>query len=144
MSLRHEIIRKKLLELEQTTGRLRSWMPSRSSNSNGTSYCSGPWNAALQIASEALFDTGNHILAGAFQESVDEYREIPKRLLARRVLTAETAARLAGFRNVLVHDYAEVDLQRVHAGIQRLDDFDAFVADVEQWLQTTAEESEPH
>ena len=54
------------------------------------------------------------------QESVDEYREIPGRLRARAVLSEETAKRLdglAGFRNVLVHEYADVDLRRVHAGL---------------------------
>jgi len=35
---------------------------------------------------------------------------------------------------VLVHDYARVDVGRVHAGLARLDDFEAFVADVETWL----------
>jgi hypothetical protein len=32
-----------------------------------------------------------------------------------------------------------VDLSRVHAGLERLADFDAFVADVDLWL----EKSEP-
>ena len=41
---------------------------------------------------------------------------------------------LAGFRNVLVYDYAEIDLRRVHARLDRLEDFDAFVSDVEEWL----------
>ena len=91
----------------------------------------------LQIAAEGLFDVGSHILAGEFRESVDEYREIPARLRARDVLTDATATRLeglAGFRNVLVHEYAAVDLRRVHAGLDRLDDFDAFITDVENWL----------
>jgi len=84
-----------------------------------------------------LFDTGNHILAAEFQEVPDEYREIPPRLAARGVISAATAARLdslSGFRHVLVHDYASVDVRRVHAGLARLDDFEAFVADVESWL----------
>jgi uncharacterized protein YutE (UPF0331/DUF86 family) len=91
----------------------------------------------LHLAAEALFDTGNHILAGEFQESADEYREIPPRLAPRGVISVETGKRLeslAGFRNVLVHDYADVDLQRVHARLGRLDDFEAFIADVEGWL----------
>lgn len=68
---------------------------------------------------------------------MDEYREIPGRLRARAVLSEETARRLdglAGFRNVLVHEYADVDLRRVHAGLDRLADFDAFLADVDGWL----------
>ncbi len=91
----------------------------------------------LHIAAEALFDAGSHILAGEFQEAVDEYREIPARLLARDVISRETAKRLeslAGFRNVLAREYADIDLRRVHAGLGRLDDLEAFVADVESWL----------
>lgn len=92
----------------------------------------------LHLAAEALFDAGNHILAAEFQEAPDEYREIPPRLVSRGVISSATAARLeslSGFRNVLVHDYAAVDVLRVHAGLGRLDDFEAFVADVELWLE---------
>ena len=91
----------------------------------------------LHIAAEALFDAGGHILACEFQEAVDEYREIPPRLLAHGVISLETAKRLeslAGFRNVLVHEYADIDLRRLHTGLRRLDDLEAFVADVESWL----------
>jgi uncharacterized protein YutE (UPF0331/DUF86 family) len=80
---------------------------------------------------------GNHVLSAEFQEVPDEYREIPPQLATRGVISAATAARLeslSGFRNVLVPDYATVDVRRVHAGLARLDDFDAFVADVELWL----------
>ena len=41
---------------------------------------------------------------------------------------------LSGFRNVLVHEYAAVDLKKLHASLSRLDGFDAFVADVVRWL----------
>ena len=95
----------------------------------------------LQIAAEALFDAGNHILAAEFQESVDEYKEVPKRLAAPGVLTEATTARLAslsGFGNILLHDYAEIDLAKIHAGLDRLDDFDAFVADAERGLQQSS------
>jgi len=89
------------------------------------------------VAAEGLFDAGNHILSSALQESVDEYRQIPARLAARGVLTAETAARLdslAGFRNILVHEYAAIDLEKLQTSLSRLDDFDAFVGDVVRWL----------
>jgi uncharacterized protein YutE (UPF0331/DUF86 family) len=91
----------------------------------------------LHIAAEALFDAGAHVLAGEFQEAPDEYREIPPRLVSRGVISEATANRresLSGFRSVLVRDYATVDVRRVHAGLARLDDFEAFVADVESWL----------
>ncbi len=137
MPVRPEIVRSKLLDISEALGRLRSWLPVTVDRLEQDIMLRWAVEHGLHLAAEALFDAGNHVLAGEFQESPDEYREILPRLAARGVISAETAKRLeslAGFRNVLVHDYASVDLARVHAGLGRLDDFEAFVADVEAWL----------
>jgi uncharacterized protein YutE (UPF0331/DUF86 family) len=138
--VRAEVVRAKLLDLGETVSRLRAWLPVTLTRLERDLMLQWAVEHGLQLAAEGLFDVGSHILAGEFQESVDEYREIPVRLLARGVLSDATVTRLeglAGFRNVLVHEYAAVDLRRVHAGLDRLDDFDGFVADVEAWLART-------
>ena len=120
MPVRAEVVRKKLLDIGESLGRLRAWLPVTVERLESDLMLQCAVEHGLQIAAEALFDVGSHILAGEFQESVDEYREIPGRLRARAVLSEETAKRLdglAGFRNVLVHEYADVDLRRVHAGL---------------------------
>ena len=139
MPFRKEIVRRKLLDIEQAVSRLRTWAPS-SAQELGTDFmlC---WavERGLQVAAEALFDAGNHVLSGGFHETVNQYREIPVRLVAVGVIRAETGQRLAGlagFRNVLVHDYAEVDLEKVQSVLTRLSDFEAFAADVLAWLDT--------
>ena len=140
MPVRAEVVREKLLDIGQRVGRLRAWLPVTVEQLERDLMLQWAVEHGLQLAAEGLFDVGSHILAGEFQESVDEYREIPVRLLARGVLSDATVTRLeglAGFRNVLVHEYAAVDLRRVHAGLDRLDDFDGFVADVEAWLART-------
>jgi uncharacterized protein YutE (UPF0331/DUF86 family) len=140
MTVEPDVVRRKLLEINEATGHLRSWTPITIERLETDQQLRWAVERGLQVAAEALFDAGAHILAAAFREAVDEYRHIPKRLLARGVLRSETATRLkglAGFRNVLVHEYADIDLKRVHAGLGRLGDFDAFVADVERWLQQT-------
>jgi uncharacterized protein YutE (UPF0331/DUF86 family) len=139
MPLRADIVRKKLLAIEEVTGRLRSWMPITLERITNDVQFQWAVERGLQVAAEGLFDAGNHILSSAFRESVDEYREIPGRLAARGVLTRETEARLkslAGFRNVLVHEYAAVDLEKLVDSLSRLDDFDAFVVDVVHWLDS--------
>lgn len=140
MVVRAEVVRRKLHEIEEAVAHLRSWAVTQDALERDRQL---RWavERGLQVAAEALFDTGAHILAAEFQETVDEYREIPGRLLGRGVISAATADRLkglAGFRNVLVHDYAEVDLGRVVAGVDRLGDFDAFVADVAAFLSAGA------
>jgi uncharacterized protein YutE (UPF0331/DUF86 family) len=42
-------------------------------------------------------------------------------------------ARAVGFRNVLVHDYIDVDDGRVRDNLQRLADLDVFVSQVAAW-----------
>jgi len=44
----------------------------------------------------------------------------------------------AGFRNVLVHQYAEVDDDLVIAGVDRLSDLASFTTQVADWLRQTA------
>jgi uncharacterized protein YutE (UPF0331/DUF86 family) len=59
-------------------------------------------------------------------------------VLARHdVITAELAevlARAVGFRNVLVHGYAEVDDDLVVSQLDRVDRIEAFVGAVSRWI----------
>ena len=138
MTVEPDVVRRKLLEINEATAHLRAWRPVTVGRLETDQQLRWAVERGLQVAAEALFDAGTHILAAEFQEAVDEYRQVPTRLLAHGVLSAASADRLkglAGFRNVLVHEYADIDLERLVAGLDRLGDFDAFVADVERWLQ---------
>lgn len=92
----------------------------------------------LQIAAEALFDIGNHILAGHFRAAPKDYEDIARLLADRGVLTAELAARLkglGGFRNILVHDYLDVDPGIVYDRLQKgLSDFEEFSRQIIRWM----------
>ncbi len=137
MPLRAEVVRRKLLDIEEAVGQLRAWLPVTAGAMRQDRKLQWAIQHGLLIAAEALFEAGTHILAGEFRESTDEHREIPERLLARGVISAETARRLeslCGFRNILVHEYAGIDLERVVLGLGRLDDVESFVADVADWL----------
>ena len=138
MTVEPDVVRRKLLEIEEATAHLRAWHPVTVERLENDQQLRWAVERGLQVAAEALFDAGAHVLAAEFREAVDEYRQIPKRLLAHGVLTATSAERLrglAGFRNVLVHEYADIDPHRLVTGLERLNDFDAFVAELERWLQ---------
>ena len=80
----------------------------------------------LQLAVEILDDLGAHVVARTRSGPVASYSDVPARLLEAGHLTetqALTWRRIIGFRNVLVHDYLEVDLTIVYDVLQhRLDD----------------------
>lgn len=92
----------------------------------------------LRRGLEALFDIGRHVLAKGFAEPAVEYEEIADRLGVHGVLDAARASRLramAGYRNRLVHVYAEVtpaELYRIltRHGDDVLDLLDA----LRQWI----------
>lgn len=48
--------------------------------------------------------------------------------------TAEATATAVGFRNVLVHEYAVVDDDRVVTNLDRLDELERFVGEVASWV----------
>lgn len=97
------------------------------------------WAAAyaLQTTVQALLDAGAHILSGRFKESLRDYGDIVPQLTRHGVLDGPLGRRLAkvsGFRNVLVHEYAAVDYALIHEKLGQLDDLKAFAAAMEAWL----------
>lgn len=83
----------------------------------------------LQLAIEALLDLGNHVIADLHLGTVEWYSDIPRLLHEAGYIDAElreTWTRMIGFRNVLVHDYLDVDRRLVYEALQqRLGDFEA-------------------
>lgn len=67
----------------------------------------------MQVAIEACVDLAYHVIADAGWVPTDSARGAFLRLAEHHVIAAELASRLglaAGLRNILVHEYAEVDL----------------------------------
>lgn len=79
----------------------------------------------LQRAIQNVLDLGSHLLADR-GKAVSEYSEIFAVLAEEGAIPTELAERvrgLAGFRNVIIHDYVDVDLDRVAGFVNdRLDD----------------------
>lgn len=98
------------------------------------------WSAerGLQIAAEAVFDIGNHILSGHFQAAPKDYEDITRLLGQHGVLSGDLAGRLkglGGFRNILVHEYLEVDPKKVYERLRKgLPDFEEFSRQILAWL----------
>ena len=89
------------------------------------------------ITIEGCVDVAQHIVASEQLGSPDANAAAVRMLADHELLTVETADRVAaavGFRNVLVHQYAEVDDGIVIEMLDRLGDFGAFVEQVSRWL----------
>lgn len=91
----------------------------------------------LQVCAQNALDVATHIAASAGRD-VPDYSSAIDRLGELGVLDPEFARRfwaVAGFRNLLVHGYLEVDARRLHAVLnERLEDFVGFAERVGRYL----------
>jgi uncharacterized protein YutE (UPF0331/DUF86 family) len=96
----------------------------------------------LQLCVQNALDVATHLVASAGRDAPD-YASAIDELAALGALPGAFAKRLrpiAGFRNVLVHGYVEVDVARLHRVLtEQLDDFVEFAGHVARYLARTGE-----
>jgi len=94
----------------------------------------------LQLCAQNSLDIATHIAASEGRD-VPDYASAIDELGRLEVLPRDFASQfrsVAGFRNVLVHGYFDVDLELLHRMLsQRLADFEVFAKHVEAYIQTT-------
>lgn len=94
----------------------------------------------MQVALECVLDIGEMIISYENLRKPDSYREIIKILGENKILPKEFARRFAlaaGFRNVLVHMYAEVDIEELYKYLRNnLSDFDKFARYIAVYLKS--------
>jgi len=91
----------------------------------------------LEVAAQACIDIANRIISLEQLEKPQDYYEALLRLGEAGVLPREFAqqlAPLAGFRNILVHEYLDIDWDEVYANLQELGDLYRFMDHVKEWL----------
>jgi uncharacterized protein YutE (UPF0331/DUF86 family) len=75
----------------------------------------------LHLSIECVIDVGNHIISDRGYRKPETYGEIFQILFEKGVLPEELfheVKEMAGFRNVLVHDYVRLDAEKVFGFIQ--------------------------
>lgn len=93
---------------------------------------------ALQLSIQHMLDIGSHILADLGKINIDEYRQIFLKLGTEAVLSPDLSTKLvplAGMRNILVHDYVEIDLKLIREFLKHhLIDFNDFINQTKKYL----------
>ena len=88
----------------------------------------------LQLAIRVILDICNHIVADDRLGLVEEYRDAVRLLGQGGYLDPDLTKRLipmAGLRNILVHDYLEIDRGKLHTLLQDcLEDFEQFAIQI--------------
>jgi len=88
----------------------------------------------LQLAIQAALDVANHIVADDRLGEVTSYGELFELMAAAHWISTDLATKLrsmAGFRNLLVHGYGDIDLSIVRRIVEEdLNDLVVFVGSV--------------
>ena len=94
----------------------------------------------MHMAIETVIDIGNEIISALQLRRPERYKDIPHILAEAGVIPSDFAdeiAKMIGFRNLLVHDYAAIDRALEHEFLQtRLVDFKKFMKYITEWLKT--------
>jgi len=91
----------------------------------------------LQVAIQSLLDIGSHLIAERGFREAESYADIIDILGEGKVFPKAFAARIrgmAGLRNILVHDYLEVDPKELRRHLGRLVDFERYCQHVIAYL----------
>ena len=93
----------------------------------------------LQLAIQCTIDIGSHLLSGSGTERPADYKNVNLGLGRQGIIPSDFAQRfqgIAGFRNILVHQYLQVDVEIVYEQLkQGLEDFEQFMVFVHKYLQ---------
>lgn len=93
----------------------------------------------LQLAIESSLDVGEMIISSLNLRKPEEARQVIIILAEEGILPKEFGSRFAsvsGLRNILVHEYAEIDLERIYNYLQEnLSDFDLFAREIARFIK---------
>lgn len=123
-----ELVRRHLMALDEALTNLRKHQgrPRRALEDPDEAWTV---ERGLQLCAQNALDIATHLSAASGRDAAD-YASAIDHLATLGVLPADFAKRfraIAGFRNVLVHGYLSVDLDRIHGLLNdRLDDFVEF------------------
>lgn len=92
----------------------------------------------LIAAATLVFDVLDHILAARFGVYPETYEDILRLSFEKGIISPELFQNirgLGGFRNILVHQYLQVDMSELHRGLQKaFMVFPRFSREILDWL----------
>jgi uncharacterized protein YutE (UPF0331/DUF86 family) len=131
-------IERRLDELSERLARLQPLREKSRAEFDQDPYLRDIVERNLEIAAQCCIDISHRIISLENARKPIDYYDAILRLGELGVLSPSFArhlAPLAGFRNILVHEYLGVDWDQVYDNLQQLQDLEQFADAIRQWLQ---------
>ncbi len=86
---------------------------------------------------QIVIDIACHVVNKFNLGNPKSYGECIESLQNEKYIDNELALKLKGmigFRNILIHDYIEIDLKKLYAMLSNIDDFKYFISTIKQYI----------
>lgn len=130
-------IERRLDELNERLARLQPFQIRNRAEFDADPYLRDIVERNLEIAAQCCIDICHRIIALENARKPVDYYEAILIMSELNILPAEFARRLAplaGFRNILVHEYLGIDWKHVYANLQNMSDLFTFSEYIRKWL----------
>lgn len=133
-----ETINEKLENLKKYVGYLKEYRKFSLEDIKKDYTLQGAIRYYLQIACECVIDICEIIISGLGLPKPDTARDSIEMLGENGILPLEFSfkiSKMAGLRNILVHEYAKIDISEIYNHLQKkLDDFSQFAKLIATWI----------
>ena len=93
----------------------------------------------LEVSAQSVIDIANRIISIENLEKPLDYFDAIMRLGEAGILPLKFAKKLApiaGFRNILVHDYLDINWDEVYNNLRQLNDISKFMKHIKAWMKS--------
>lgn len=134
-----ELIRRKLESLREYIQKLEELRLVDKQVFLGDHHNFGLAEHYLQLSIEIVLDVCRHLVVALNVKTPEDSRGLFQILSEQNVLTREFEEKnknMAGFRNRLVHEYSEVDHEKVYSYLQNyFGEFEKFIVEISRYLR---------
>jgi uncharacterized protein YutE (UPF0331/DUF86 family) len=136
----YKIITPKLEKLQEYVTYLKGYQGHRLEDIKKDHTLQGAILHYLQLAIECVLDIGEILISGLKLKKPEQAREVLIILAENDIIPkdfAKSFSPIAGLRNILVHEYVDVDMDKVYGYLKnKLVDFDLYARKIAQYIKT--------
>lgn len=140
MSIDHESLVEKKANLQQSIRVLTQLQRRSLQQLKNDEITLGAILHYLTVGIESILDIGSHILTEDFGASPESYEAVLELLGQKSVVPAtviEHSRGMGKFRNKMIHEYADIDVEKIHAYLQKApQEFEQFDQAFSEYLKT--------